>query len=108
MSKLITGPVAMSAFGGKRTLAEHPEMSAYDPKRNMTPRACSLLRRISPIGTAVRKAVARKGVAHKEVVHTVVLLPATAVVLWAWACVRGQQWVVAEETLGQLSQGFAG
>jgi hypothetical protein len=78
-------------------------MSAYDPKRNMAPRDCSLLRRVSPIGTAVRK-----GVVHKEVVHTVVVLPATAMVLWAWAGVRGQQWVVAEETLGQLSQGFAG
>jgi len=74
----------------------------------MAPRDCSLLRRVSPIGPAVRKAVARKGVVHKEVVHTVVVLPATAVVPWAWACVRGQQWVEAEETLGQLSQGFAG
>ena len=49
---------------------------------------------------AVRKEVVRKEVVCKEVVHTAVLVPATAVVLWAWACVRGQQWVVAEETLG--------
>jgi hypothetical protein len=78
-----------------------------------TARLFSLLRRVSPIGTAVRKAVARKGVARKgvvrkEVVHTVVLVRATAMVLWASACVRGQQRVVADETLGQSSQGFAG
>jgi len=56
----------------------------------------------------VRKEVIRKEVVRKKVVHAVVLVPATAVVLWARACVLGQQWVVAEETLGQSSQGFAG
>jgi hypothetical protein len=65
-------------------------------------------RRGSSIGRAVRKEAVRKEVVRKEVVHTVELVPATAVVLWAWACVRGQRWVGAEETLGQLSQGFAG
>jgi len=38
-------------------------------------------RRVSSIGRAVRK----------EVVHTVELVPATAVVLRAWACVQGQR-----------------
>jgi hypothetical protein len=86
-------------------------MSAYDPKRNMAPRDCShsvrfpKLRRVSTIGRAARKEVVRKEVVRKEAVrkevavHTVVLMPATAVVLWASACVRGQQWVAAEETL---------
>ena len=81
----------------------------------MAPRDCSdsarfpKLRRVSPIGRAVRKEVVRKEVVREEVVReevvrkevapTVVLVPATAVVLWAWACVRGRQRVGAEETL---------
>ena len=44
--------------------------------------------------------VVRKEAVRKEVVHTLLLVPATAVVLWASAYVRGQQRAVAEEPLG--------
>jgi hypothetical protein len=93
----------MSAFEGKADIVGRAAMSANDPPREFSQHMLSEVPASIVIGRGVRKEVVRK-----EGDRTAVLVPATAVVSRAWACVQGQQWVVAEETLGQSSQGFAG